>query len=59
MVDECAKAGLSKPLIESNGRHVRVDFARLARMGQESEEASKFQEMASKGVLLPPRLLGA
>lgn len=45
MVDECAKAGLPKPLIESDGRFVRVVFARPPRMGKASEVASKTTEV--------------
>lgn len=46
LVDECAKAGLPKPLIESDGRFVRVVFARPPRTGKASEVAAKDPEVA-------------
>ncbi|MBQ9345411.1 MAG: ATP-dependent DNA helicase RecG [Kiritimatiellae bacterium] len=48
MVDECAKAGLPKPLIGSDGRFVRVVFARPPRMGKTSEVAAKAPEVVPK-----------
>ncbi len=48
MVDECAKAGLPKPLIESDGRFVRVVFARPPRMEKAPEMADNPAEAAVK-----------
>ena len=48
MVDECNKAGLPKPLIESDGRFVWVIFSRPARMGEAPEVAANTAEVAVK-----------